>query len=1711
MISRPKKIFSLLLAFMLLFQVAFQSVNLSISANNGEVEIDTAVENLKNAWQKMTTAVSSTFYPRAYHTASGWSNNPLNINDFNAANAPYGATKSMLGDVYSIDSDTKNNFDTINANGQHMLVFTKDLWGQSDNFDITNYKDIYVYIYIAELTESGKLKLLLNGNSEIRSEVISVDETWVGKWTKISVSDTKYFPQGFDSVKRSLGNKLNHARFETLKEGNTYDKIIAKTVVGTIMFDANVALPENSSGWNSAEWLVNAEALNISSYGNTEGFINAIEALRNVLYTDSSYAAENLKLKWKQMTEGVSSNFYPLAYHKNDNFSGNMLKFSTFNQDTVPYNATFSMLGTYYSELNFKIADTGAHLIGYFKNEWCEYGYADLSQYKDLYFYFYVSKVNTAGTLTPVLMNSNESCSVNGKPITINEDMAGKWVKISAEDIIDGGYEALTVKLQKDIKVVRLRVSDGLDADAVIGSIMLIKNVSLPTQAADWNNSDLYLAAKYLDTSAYGNVEPFNQAIEILEGTLDSDELTASVAKRDLKNAWQSLSIIDGEQLSPYRININSEFQNTDIKNSMKDGFPFGSNYGIVGQKYSTMNFNDDYNVDNVDDSKIRLFFEIEQGGGSSTIVPEECKEYYVYVYVNELTKPGKLAFQFVCHSGYLFVGEVAITADDLGKWKKLSMEEIFGKDYRLMWPDGIGVQRVQIGATEGLQSLLTFGSVIATVSASVPEQYDSWNLAECVFAAKQVDIADYDNTTAFEACLAAAEESVNASGFKAYTEEVGGLDSLMPDKLDGNILKNETPVINYYNGDEAKELTAAEIGVLNDGSADNEISFSECKYSGNGEYTDFIYKLNEIAHISRIMLINSAEQKYRTDKYEIFVGDKLDTLISEENCAVSFENVSRAEVNTFNFDTALNLSGSYVALRIKAPAASATGDNNIVRLREFGIYGTTAPYEVETGAFNSQKMTNIGKNLLEGVQPQLKANGAKKPWIYGNIDRLTDCDNSTATGINPIYWRSEDGYYVDIYYDLGDLFLIDKFFLHSFWNSESKQKQYLTGKYDIYVSEEMFSLFYDESKVLSYDNMGEARKDSTVCQLFDMAGGGVVGRYVAFRITMPVNNYEYAKQWGDEHVYVRLTELGVYGVPYVKPVYQINLAEHIPVELYRTDASGKHTAIGEDEITGTQIGMLYDGDYTAPVNINRNGAQVDVILNLCANLKLDAVGFRTLANSVKRMKVYATNVYDNIWDEDTLIYSYNSENPVQNYIRKDFNSQIRARYLRFSIIDTVGNAVDITEIEALGLSNQSRSYYNLALSNENNIGVYYQNKESYRTTFAPNSTKRWAGGIDNYFEYGYIADGDYDTHYDFLGGKNNIESINLVIDLEKLIAIDRISILAGSNYKYWPSKLNFYADDDQKAIFAEDSKPIKSFTELSDDGNYEYTFASKLARFVRIEILETHNPYYRDMIMAVISEIAVNGIGVSSNTAGDSVYSYHDSASGITLDVLTKYENDLYEKIQGISFNKRPATAEEKAQTAEYGIKFDSDIYIAQMLDSKGNPINDIDGRTVRVRIPVKDNVSIDSSYVAINDHGDIRLAEQTVEEIDGNFYLTVYFTDPSNILFAVASFGDEGELTPTTPGDIVYNPTEDSFEETDTDYSDDISDVTDNENNDTKDDDDDRKKPAPKKKVRVVRRAGGSEIDWLIPVIIAAGVVIAAAGIIVILVIRKKRRKEQ
>ncbi|MGN0493532.1 MAG: hypothetical protein ACI4F7_07785, partial [Acutalibacteraceae bacterium] len=428
------------------------------------------------------------------------------------------------------------------------------------------------------------------------------------------------------------------------------------------------------------------------------------------------------------------------------------------------------------------------------------------------------------------------------------------------------------------------------------------------------------------------------------------------------------------------------------------------------------------------------------------------------------------------------------------------------------------------------------------------------------------------------------------------------------------------------------------------------------------------------------------------------------------------------------------------------------------------------------------------------------------------------------------------------------------------------------------------------------------------------------------------------------------------------------------------------------------------------------------------------------------------------------------------------------------------------TELEAIGWNDAEFDYINLAESAENNTTIYLENKTNWQRRITNENANKFINS--NWAYYGYplsrAFDAEANTVADLYNGENNKISLNLLIDLQAMTAIDQILMKAGGNVEYWPTKVNFYFGDDDVSIFGKNSTPQKVFTERVDneEGMYRYDMLPKLARYVRIEILEADHPYYSDKILAVIDTIQINGYAIAGTVDESGVVaSFTDSEYGIRADITALSDNDVFDSVQHISVSKRTPTDDEKTYMKKNSFGFVSDIFDIYLMNFDDEIITDIGGRQLMLYIPIS-LVDNDADLFAFT--GKDGLYDMAEFEIEDGFYVIEIY-DLSEISVAVGEFilSNDEEKNDSLPQDEENKPnyTEDYVENLDFEESFDEEE----ENTEASE------KPKKLKKSVVKRYITSYNYTVIIIIAVAAAVAVAGATVLIVFLIKKhKKRKE-
>ncbi|MBQ6713959.1 MAG: discoidin domain-containing protein [Clostridia bacterium] len=1668
--------------------------------------------NLKSAWGEMETAHRVLEYPTAYRRTAGTDQD--NLYGFSTAVNANGF--SLYGEqTATVNMTAAPNRTAVSSSANTYTLFmsakpTESAVNLDRGIYINGEDAAYLYIKVNSVAKSGRLgfKIVTNGsNIFVSNYYLTVDAGSVGNWQKVSLDDL--MPM---NAMTDWKTQLTTQRFSRM-ELQLVDGAEANITVGCIMAAKSAVAPE----LEGVELIDAAVNLDLSNYTNTENFVSALNTAKE--YYAEEMAVVNLKSAWNKMYK-VDTLMSPSL----EKISGTNTQSTVYNTadgiENLPAGITADKLGDYYSYHGGVNNTTGTAENRFMWSKFtsgtsAEYSRLDIADYKDIMVSFYVEDVAKAGSFN-IDLYSDGTVDTADKNYSISESDEGKWITFTASDMNSGGMNAILATMKTSdsdnngntAKLGFLQFALGSNATKFsgwFGSLVGIVNAKAP----DLSGSELVKAARKFNISGYNDTEAFVKALADAEEAY-ADELVLE----DLKNAWQKMEVSTKVLQYPTvyrRVSKDDQDNLYNFSTALTDA----EEIKLYGEQTATLDMAANPNragVNSHDGNSYTLFMaakptaEGEQNLARGFTLQNEGGAY-LYIKINSVTSEGKLGFRAVGGPSTIIASSkyIDINSQNAGKWIKVTLDELMPmgsvSDWKQFFKENT-FTRFELQLVGGAEANITVGCLMGTINAEIPAGNENWNVAEWVYQASRIDITGYNNTEDFVAALQKAKElrdKLGATRECAVTSYATLADvDMNADTLSNNLLKDLIPEINYYNGSAIMPIETETLE-LSDGLLDTEEMIPAGDFAKEGSYLELVYSFPGEFNIKNILVANSEIAALRNASYKIYTSDERATLFTKDSLLLSHDNEAGDFAQTFSFDGFGTVEGKYLALRIYEPYTDAAAFDDIVRISEFGVWGQIIRYTVTKGEFSDEEIAALGDNLLVGKEQWFRFNsGTSKERLSSslagyNVTTLTDGNTRTPVGMTNIrISKADDELEKYIYFDLRAPHVIDKILINHFW-----QAYLQTGKYEIYASNSVNTLFKSSSKVASYDNMLNGPNGSTITQVFNF-DGNITARYIAYKVIFPVNDFEKAvKSWTLTNMYFRHTLFGVYGEKYVKPLKEVNLLNHTPVEVYRTDVDGKRAEVPETEFGYNEYALTTDNNYDNAVLVEQNGKDLDFVFDMCADVELTSVALNTLSKNIKRFKVYASDSKEGVWKEANLVYNYNGD--ATDKAQKLFaETSLEARYLRFSVIETVTGAADITEFEAIGWNTFEFEYINIVEDNASYADIYTENKENYVLDYMDYTANKYTldGTGNAIYPFANIFDGDEGSVGDIYGGENGKESINIVVNLQNYNAIDTINVKAGSTPDYWPRQMKFYIGADETELFGENAKPIATFDGIDDadeEGNFEIKTLPTVTQYIRVEILETKNKYFNEKILAVIGQIRVNGLELVGRVDEEGVVKrIPDEETGIIVEIMGKNENDTYVGATDVMVVKRNLTAEEVKTLKDKGIKATTEMYELYLIDENGNIVDDVGGRDLRVKIPKSMASDSENTYIANSYFGYLEVIELD-ESIQNDKYFVITAIDTAFMSYALCEFAnfdeDDGYITETDKDNDDF-----FFEET--------------EEEETEDDEDEYETIIHKIK-RPKKNADGFNYLWVI-IAASSAVVVIAAALIILLILKKKKKED-
>ncbi len=202
-------------------------------------------------------------------------------------------------------------------------------------------------------------------------------------------------------------------------------------------------------------------------------------------------------------------------------------------------------------------------------------------------------------------------------------------------------------------------------------------------------------------------------------------------------------------------------------------------------------------------------------------------------------------------------------------------------------------------------------------------------------------------------------------------------------------------------------------------------------------------------------------------------------------------------------------------------------------------------------------------------------------------------------------------------------------------------------------------------------------------------------------------------------------------------------------------------------------------------------------------------------------------------------------------------------------------------------------NYKNLLSGKRNLAKIFLEDKKTGEIHFVhPNDNKyEWSWTVlDRMYHFERAFDENDPLVADIYNGVSGKESVNFFFDLEEAKVIDSVLFDASENEDYLPPKVNFYIGNTKSEVIGENAAPVKTFTEKCIDGKYRFDFPERKAQYVRIEVLESDNPYYTEHMLILISLFGI--------------YGYENSEETVKYNVTVDKNTVLCEDFRGVGNN---------------------------------------------------------------------------------------------------------------------------------------------------------------------------------------------------------------
>ncbi|MBQ8204073.1 MAG: hypothetical protein IJZ75_07330, partial [Clostridia bacterium] len=280
-----------------------------------------AISQLKSAWNGMYN-IENLLVPaiQKVSDANMLADGYYSTADGLVAALPAGITVKDLGGYYSYHSGVNNTTGT----GENRFIWSKNASSATmlySNVNLSDYSDLKLSFYIDDIATEGSFDIKLYSNTlQVFRKIITITEADKGKWFVFDAEDLT--GSSMDNIKETFGsNGLGFIEFGLGRNSTKFSGWF-----GSLMGVKSAGVPADSrtQGWSLADWVYEANKVDISGYENTAPFIEALAnatKLRDKLgsqltcNTTSYPASSDAEGDIADLGENVLSKVEPTVYY----------------------------------------------------------------------------------------------------------------------------------------------------------------------------------------------------------------------------------------------------------------------------------------------------------------------------------------------------------------------------------------------------------------------------------------------------------------------------------------------------------------------------------------------------------------------------------------------------------------------------------------------------------------------------------------------------------------------------------------------------------------------------------------------------------------------------------------------------------------------------------------------------------------------------------------------------------------------------------------------------------------------------------------------------------------------------------------------------------------------------------------------------------------------------------------------------------------------------------------------------------------------------------------------------------------------------------------------------------------------------------------------------------------------------------------------------